>query len=154
MTLQTIFDYLFFYLFLFFYQVTNQMITACKSYITENGLMTIWEQPTEELITKLQACIKLNHEYQKCFQKTKQKLESSPQERQFEFSEMYIFGKFDTFERRLTKIIDMFDTIEMFSHLSETRIEGKYRVSQEKVWCSRLLIRCSTRPSCAQLISI
>ena len=101
------------------------MITACKSYITEDGLMSIWEQPTEELIPKLQACIKLNHEYQKCFQKTKQKLESSPNERQFEFSEMYIFGKFDTFERRLVKIIDMFDTIEMFSHLADTRIEGK-----------------------------
>ncbi|XP_071824188.1 dynein axonemal heavy chain 5-like [Apostichopus japonicus] len=107
-----------------FVKVTNQMITACKAHISCNGLYSIWEQPTEELIPKLKACIKLNHEYQHHFQKTKQKLESTPSERQFEFSEMYIFGKFDTFERRLTKIIEMFSTIEMFSSLSESKIEG------------------------------
>ncbi|XP_071957897.1 dynein axonemal heavy chain 5-like isoform X2 [Antedon mediterranea] len=107
-----------------FVKVTNQMITACKAYITCNGSYTIWEQPRDEVITKLQASIRLNREYQACFQKTKQKLETMPNERQFEFSEMYIFGKFDTFERRLTKIIDMFDTIEMYSHLAESRIEG------------------------------
>lgn len=103
------------------------MITACKAHISCNGLYSIWEQPTEELIPKLKACIKLNHEYQHHFQKTKQKLESTPSERQFEFSEMYIFGKFDTFERRLTKIIEMFSTIEMFSSLSDSKIEGNTR---------------------------
>lgn len=101
------------------------MITSCKSYITDAGVSTIWEQPREELIPKLKNCITLNHEYQACFQKTKLKLESMPKERQFEFSEMYIFGKFDTFERRLVKIIDMFDIIERYSHLADSRIEGK-----------------------------
>ena len=101
------------------------MITSCKAYISERGTMNVWDQPTEELIPKLKACIHLNHEYQRHFQRTKQKLETMPNERQFEFSEMYIFGKFDTFERRLQKIIDMFDTMEMYSHLAETRIEGK-----------------------------
>ncbi|XP_038070084.1 dynein heavy chain 5, axonemal-like isoform X1 [Patiria miniata] len=107
-----------------FVKVTNQMITSCKAYISERGTMNVWDQPTEELIPKLKACIHLNHEYQRHFQRTKQKLETMPNERQFEFSEMYIFGKFDTFERRLQKIIDMFDTMEMYSHLAETRIEG------------------------------
>ncbi|XP_030831333.1 dynein heavy chain 5, axonemal isoform X2 [Strongylocentrotus purpuratus] len=107
-----------------FVKVTNQMITSCKSYITDAGISTIWEQPREELIPKLKNCITLNHEYQACFQKTKLKLESMPKERQFEFSEMYIFGKFDTFERRLVKIIDMFDIIERYSHLADSRIEG------------------------------
>jgi dynein heavy chain len=47
-----------------------------------------------------------------------------PNERPFEFSEMYIFGKFDTFTRRLKKIIEMFETISLYSHLSESKIEG------------------------------
>ena len=46
-------------------------------------------------------------------------------ERPFDFSEMYIFGKFDTFTRRLKKIMEMFDTMEMYSHLSESKIEGQ-----------------------------
>ena len=46
-------------------------------------------------------------------------------ERKFEFSEMYIFGKFDTFSRRLMKIIEMFETFEMYSHLADSKIEGK-----------------------------
>ena len=48
-----------------------------------------------------------------------------PNERKFEFSEMYIFGKFDTFSRRLKKIIEMFETMEMYSHLQDSKIEGK-----------------------------
>ncbi|XP_077866685.1 dynein axonemal heavy chain 5-like [Saccoglossus kowalevskii] len=107
-----------------FVKVTNQMITACKSYITCDGMYTIWEQPRNELIEKLRACIRLNQEYQRCFQKTKQKLENMPNERQFDFSEMYIFGKFDTFQRRLLKIIDIFDSIVVYSKLSDCRIEG------------------------------
>ena len=63
-------------------------------------------------------------EYQQCFHKTKRKLEEMPNERQFEFSEMYIFGKFDTFVRRCKKIIDVFNTLDLYCHLSESRIEG------------------------------
>ncbi len=54
----------------------------------------------------------------------KAKLEKMENEKKFEFSEMYIFGKFDTFSKRLTKIIEMFETFEMYSHLSDSKIEG------------------------------
>ena len=101
------------------------MITACKSYITDSGSETVWTQPTNEVIKKLQDCIKLNEEYQRAFHKTKEKLEEMPNERKFEFSEMYIFGKFDTFTRRLKKIIEMFETMELYSHLAESKIEGR-----------------------------
>ncbi|KAF6020163.1 DNAH5 [Bugula neritina] len=107
-----------------FVKITNQMITACKSYITDSGYETVWSQPPEAVLKKLDDCIKLNEEYQRCFHKTKKKLEEIPDERQFEFSEMYIFGKFDTFTRRLKKIIEMFNTIEMYSHLQDSKIEG------------------------------
>ena len=76
------------------------------------------------MFQSLKDCIKLNEEYQRCFHKTKNKLEEMPNERKFEFSEMYIFGKFDLFTRRLKKIIEMFDTMEMYSHLQDSKIEG------------------------------
>lgn len=106
-----------------FLQVTNQMITACKDYITTGKSETIWTigQP---VCGKLQDCILLNEQYRSHFHKVKSKLETTPQERQFDFSEMYIFGKFDTFSRRLKKIIQMFDIIETYSHLSQSKIEG------------------------------
>lgn len=63
-------------------------------------------------------------EYQRCFHKTKEKLEQTPNERQFDFSEMYIFGKFDTFQRRLNKILEMFSTINTYSALQDSKIEG------------------------------
>uniref|UniRef100_A0A4W3HHM2 Dynein, axonemal, heavy chain 5 n=1 Tax=Callorhinchus milii TaxID=7868 RepID=A0A4W3HHM2_CALMI len=107
-----------------FVKVTNQMITASKAYITNNGTSTIWDQPQEVMVKKLKAAIRLNQEYQRCFHKTKQKLEQNPAERQFDFSEMYIFGKFDTFERRLNKILDMFSSITTYSALQDSKIEG------------------------------
>lgn len=71
----------------------------------------------------------------------KEKLEQNPAERQFDFSEMYIFGKFETFHRRLVKIIDIFNTMKTYSVLQESKIEGlegmitKYEV-HSKFWIS------------------
>lgn len=62
--------------------------------------------------------------YQSCFQETKQKLKQNPNEKQFDFSEMYIFGKFETFHRRLVKIMDIFTTIKTYSVLQDSKIEG------------------------------
>ena len=116
------------------------MITACKSYITEHGYKTVWDYQQEELVAKLKNCIRLNEEYQRCFQKTKQRLEENPDERQFEFSEMYIFGKINTFARRLHKIIEMLDTMKAFSCLGESRIEG-----MEQLWNKFVLIVTTMR---------
>lgn len=41
-------------------QVTNQMITACKNYITNNGANSIWDQPQQDVVDKIQAAIHLN----------------------------------------------------------------------------------------------
>ncbi|XP_033097914.1 dynein heavy chain 5, axonemal-like [Anneissia japonica] len=105
-------------------KVTNQMVTACKHFITNNGMDRIWDQPCAPLIGKLKASMQLYKEYQKSFQKTKKKIDEIPGERPFEFSEMYIFGKFEAFCKRCEKIIDVVNTIEMFSVLTTTRIEG------------------------------
>ncbi|XP_027868438.1 dynein heavy chain 5, axonemal [Xiphophorus couchianus] len=107
-----------------FVKVTNQMITSCKAYITNNGSNSIWDQPQQEVADKIKAAIHLNQEYQRCFHKTKKELEQSPSQRKFDISEMYIFGKFDTFQRRLNKILKMFDTISTYSALQDSKIEG------------------------------
>uniref|UniRef100_A0A671XT96 Dynein axonemal heavy chain 5 n=1 Tax=Sparus aurata TaxID=8175 RepID=A0A671XT96_SPAAU len=107
-----------------FVKVTNQMITACKAYITNNGSNSIWDQPQQVVADKIKAAIHLNQEYQQYFHKTKEKLEQTPSERQFDFSEMYIFGKFDTFQRRLNKILEMFSTISTYAALQDSKIEG------------------------------
>jgi dynein heavy chain len=104
------------------------MITASKAYITNGGCETVWSQPPGEVIKKLNDCIRLNEEYQRCFHKTKEKLEKMPNERPFEFSEMYIFGKFDTFTKRLKNIIAIFDMFSVYATLSESKIEGMFSV--------------------------
>ena len=80
------------------------MVTACKNYITSDGLYRIWDLPREPLVEKLQNCVNLYKTYQATFQRTKQKIEETPGEKPFEFSEMYIFGKFETFCKRLDKV--------------------------------------------------
>ncbi|EDL08892.1 dynein, axonemal, heavy chain 5, isoform CRA_b [Mus musculus] len=107
-----------------FVKVTNQMISACKAHITNNGTATIWSQPQEIVMQKIAAVIKLKQGYQSCFQETKQKLKQNPSEKQFDFSEMYIFGKFETFHRRLAKIMDIFTTFKTYSVLQDSKIEG------------------------------
>lgn len=51
-------------------------------------------------------------------------MKQNPADRQFDFSEMYIFGKFEAFHRRLVKIIDVFNTMKTYSVLQESKIEG------------------------------
>ncbi|XP_071095783.1 dynein axonemal heavy chain 8-like [Haliotis cracherodii] len=107
-----------------FIKVTNQMVKACKTFITDDGMYRIWEQPRQELFMKLESCVKLYQTYQSAFQRTKQKIEDTPGEKPFEFSEMYIFGKFNTFCKRLQKIITLLRHTDAFSTLSESKIEG------------------------------
>jgi len=80
------------------------MVTACKNYLTDRGVNRVWDQPRQPLIERLKACLRLNQEYQKCFQRTKRRIAEDPTMRPFEFSEMYIFGKFDTFCKRLNQV--------------------------------------------------
>ena len=48
-------------------------------------------------------------------------------DRPFEFSKVYIFGKFDAFCARLTMLTELFDSIQVYSRLFNSRIEGQKR---------------------------
>lgn len=85
-------------------------------------------------------------EYQHCFHKTKQKLKQDPNEKQFEFSEMYIFGKFETFHRRLAKIMDIFTTFKTYSVLQDSKIEGlEEMVTKYQVFSFKFLLLSITK---------
>jgi dynein heavy chain len=67
-----------------------------------------------ELIDTLGSCIKLYKEYKECYNETKEKVADMPKGKTFEFNETQIFGKFDSFVRRLQKLIDIFSNIQQF----------------------------------------
>uniref|UniRef100_A0A8C9WHP3 Dynein axonemal heavy chain 8 n=1 Tax=Scleropages formosus TaxID=113540 RepID=A0A8C9WHP3_SCLFO len=104
-----------------FKKVTNQMVAACRNYITDNGTSRVWDQDTQDIIRKIQDCNFLFREYQSCFHKTKKQLLAMPEGKPFEMSEMYIFGKFEGFCKRLEKMIS---AVETFSVLDKSTIEG------------------------------
>ncbi|CAM9244386.1 unnamed protein product [Chrysoparadoxa australica] len=108
-----------------FAKITDQMIANCKDCIMGGGTMDeLWDKNPQELVRQLEGCLKLNEAYQEQYRLTKSKLQQTPKGKQFNFSEMEIFGKFDLFCRRAIKLIDMFSTIDQFNSLSENKLEG------------------------------
>ncbi|NXV03318.1 DYH8 protein, partial [Cettia cetti] len=105
-------------------KVTNQMVTTCKAYITDAGLNRVWDQETPVVIGKINECISLLKEYQKCFYETRQEPSEHLGERALEVSEMYIFGKSEAFCRRLEKIMEMIAIEQNFNALTRCAIEG------------------------------
>ncbi|KAG9275828.1 dynein heavy chain 5, axonemal-like [Astyanax mexicanus] len=106
-----------------FVKVTNQMVSSCKLYLCQ-GVSKIWDLDREVLLKRIGECLQLNQEYQQCFQRVWKTLQQTPADQQFEFSENYIFGKFDAFCTRLKNISDMATTLEALSALQEIQLEG------------------------------
>ena len=65
----------------------------------------------------------LNQIYQKTYATVKNQ-PSLESQNLFDFSENYIFGKFNAFCTRLGKIIAMFEVIDEFNSLFQRRMEG------------------------------
>ena len=110
-----------------FVSITDQMIVNCKEQISNGGTsQDLWDRESEDLITALRQCVKLNDIYQEQYRATKAKVETSSGDtsKPFDFNEMQIFGKFDLFCRRVNKLIDMFATIQHFTGLADNKLEG------------------------------
>lgn len=99
------------------------MIETCKSYITFRNKETIWSQDRNVVRTRLTNCIKLNSMYRETYYGVREQ-PFLPNQSPFGFSENFVFGKFDTFCDRLSKIIDMFNLIDDYNHLFARRLEG------------------------------
>jgi len=112
-----------------FSKITEQMIANCKFHITGGeSVDVLWELDPQDLVRRLESCLKLNEAYQEQYRNTKTKLEQNPKGKQFAFNEMQIFGIFDLFCRRVIKLIDMFSTIDQFNSLSKNKLEGMERL--------------------------
>jgi len=124
------------------------MIETCKQYITVRGKETIWSQERDIVRQKLIDCIRLNHTYKSTYSMVKAQ-PFLPNQVAFNFSENYVFGKFDTFCDRLSKIIAMFDLIDDYNHLFERRMEGNisfsYFFAKKLVFCHKNSALCTTR---------
>ncbi|NXG14817.1 DYH8 protein, partial [Grallaria varia] len=105
-------------------KVTNQMVMTCKTYITDSGFSQVWDQERSVITEKIENCMCLLKEYQKCFHEAKQEILEAVGEKAFEVSETYIFGKSEGFCRRLDKITEMIGVEKTFSALSLCAIEG------------------------------
>ena len=106
-----------------FVKITNQMIKNCGKHIC-NTRDSLWQMEPDSLVLRLESCLKLNEAYQEHYRLTKDKLLTMPKGKQFDFNEQHIFGRFDLFCRRLTKLIDMFSTIQQFRSLAQHKMEG------------------------------
>ena len=98
------------------------MVSACKQYITADGEVSVWDVAPDALFERTANCQKLYDRYQHCFQTSKQRLSSD--QRPFEISEMYVFGKFACFCRRLGQLQCVVETVQEFSVLRNSHIEG------------------------------
>ena len=101
-------------------KISNQMIACCK--LALNGRDTpdrLWEKDMPSVLETIEKCLQLNESYQENYRATKEKMMAAPKGKQFDFSEMQIFGKFDLFCRRLIKLMDMFSTVQQFKSLAE-----------------------------------
>uniref|UniRef100_A0A8C3MSF3 Uncharacterized protein n=1 Tax=Geospiza parvula TaxID=87175 RepID=A0A8C3MSF3_GEOPR len=105
-------------------KVTNQMVTTCKAYITDAGLNRLWDQETPVVIGKINDCMYLLREYQKCFHEAREETYKNLGEKALEVSEVYIFGKSEAFCRRLEKIMEMIAIEQNFNALTQCAIEG------------------------------
>ncbi|OON20369.1 dynein heavy chain, region 2, partial [Opisthorchis viverrini] len=107
-----------------FIKVTNQMITACRQYITNRARDTVWTQSPKDLLKKIHDSCYLNEAYQATFHQVKSAMEESDSSRKFDLSEMHVFGKFNLFCRRLRAIEEAFRQVELYSRLQASQIEG------------------------------
>jgi dynein heavy chain len=136
-----------------FIRITNQMITNCRFNIINFrrlkegkapvGALTaaqiaqgkkqppvddtvLWDHemyPPDELIEMLQQCLDLHEAYIKQYEFTKERLQNVPKAKQFDFNPTQIFGRFDLFCRRVTKLKELFSTIKQFKTLEKHNLE-------------------------------
>lgn len=85
-------------------KITNQLIIACKNYLTQNGTSSVWVQNKRQMISKMKHCRELKDFYLISYEKTLEEMENDPNEVPWEGSYVYIFGKFDNFLDRLEKV--------------------------------------------------
>ncbi|XP_022821404.1 dynein heavy chain 8, axonemal-like [Spodoptera litura] len=105
-------------------KVTNQILNMCMNFLTKNGKKTIWNQDKHVFMDKAKYCLSLYQFYRDCYDENEKEMLEAASERPFDCSEMHIFGKFETFKKRLVKIIDLFEKYIKYYVLNKSTLEG------------------------------
>ncbi|XP_055595824.1 dynein axonemal heavy chain 8 [Uranotaenia lowii] len=105
-------------------KVTNQIIMNCQMYITCRMKQTIYDQPKETILQKIKICKELDMIYRFHYYKTVNDMEEAEDETPWECSDMYIFGKLDTFNARLDKIKNMMELVLKYQVIDQIGISG------------------------------
>lgn len=82
----------------------------------------MWEVEPNVLLERIGTCQQLYQRYQECFHQGKLKIQAGS--RPFEISEMYVFGKFSSFSRRMEGIKAIINVVQEYSGLKLSHIEG------------------------------
>ncbi|KAK9891393.1 hypothetical protein WA026_014634 [Henosepilachna vigintioctopunctata] len=104
-------------------KVSNQIINVSRKYLNCNGTKTVWNQPKKEVLSKVQKCLDLYLKYFQCYKEVCSEMKEA-EEKPFGCSEMFIFGKFETFKKRIEEICDVLKTSVTYSILESSTIEG------------------------------
>lgn len=104
-------------------KISNQMIASCRKYMNCDGNQTVWSQLKEVMLQKATVCLDLYLKYYQCFKHVLMSMEEAG-EPPFNCSEMYVFGKFETFKKRIEEICDVLKTATKYSILESSKIEG------------------------------
>ncbi|XP_047042441.1 dynein axonemal heavy chain 8-like [Helicoverpa zea] len=124
-------------------KVTNQILNMCMDFLTQNGKKNVWNQDKLNFIDKAEFCLGLYKFYRDCYTDTQNQMKEAAAEKPFDCSEMFIFGKFETFKKRLLKIIDLFETYITYYVLNKTTLGG---IKEYADTFNKLFKTISTKP--------
>ncbi|BES88501.1 dynein heavy chain [Nesidiocoris tenuis] len=117
----------------FLRKVTNQMITACSNYITDNNRSSVWKLQKSIVLDRITDCMRLYLDYCGIYHDMNEraKLEGANSGKEvFAGSDIFVIGKFLSFKNRLAKIADVISTRLAFSILEDSRIRGVSKVAR------------------------
>lgn len=105
----------------FLVKATNQLTTACKSYLTEHDQVPIFEQNSATFMQKIDACERLLAHYRAIYFET---LNGMPSALRWDCSPQFLFGVMDMFRRRVQMIKQVIEIKVTYAVLDRIRISG------------------------------
>lgn len=112
-----------------FVKITYALIDRCSAYVIaleyDDYKDNLWKKNPAALLPRLEECLQVNELYQETFRLTREKLSAQPRGKQFDtLNEAAIFGRIDSFCRRVLKLIDLFSTITQYAELKAHQVDG------------------------------
>ena len=89
----------------------------------------LWSTDPDVVLQNLRSTLQVNEVYQHHYQVTKEKMMEMPSGKQFEMNEHIIFKRFNSYSRRLIKLIDLFEQIQSWRQTEAHKLEGMEKLN-------------------------